>query len=298
MATDTVRRGAALRFGVGPAGIAFLAPGELRDKVRELEDLGYDSVCLSDHLDGRASPGPTAVAVASWTERLRVAVHVYCNDLRPPAVLAHELETIARLVDGRFEAGLGAGWLRSDYERAGIEFAPAGRRVERLQTSVQLIREALTASDAPPVPLMIGGGGPKVLALAGREADIVGLNLRLPKGTFGAVDGASASAAASAEKVGWVREAAGERFDALELQMTVHVLEITDDRAAALDRAAASLGVPVEDAARSPHVLVGSVAEVTERIEATRATLGVTYFCVPAAGAVALGPVVAELAGR
>lgn len=280
-----------VRFGVGPAGLRAADGRRLEQVARASEDLGFSTICLGDHLDGRLAPGPAAVAIAGWTERLIPAVHVYCNDLRPPAVLAEEIASVAALVDGRFEAGIGAGWLRDDYDRAGVPFDPAPERVARVGASLAEVRSTLADRGAPPVRIMVGGGGRRVLTMAAEHADIVGLNVKLPQGVMGEIDLGSATAQAAREKVELVRAAAGVRFADLELQVVVHAVEIGEG-SEPLRRAAANLGLTEEEAASSPHVLAGSVGQVTERVAELQASLGIGYFCIPADVLEAFAPVV------
>jgi probable F420-dependent oxidoreductase len=257
-------------------------------------------------------------AAALWTTTLRVAAHMYCNDFRHPALVANEAATVATLTEGRFDVGIGAGWMATDYERTGIPFDPPGHRIDRLREAVRIIRDtwrggpvsrsgpAYTVTGLPgwrrppgvPVPaLMMGGGGRRMLTLAAEEADIVSINVRLESGRLGPERGATATAEATREKVAVVREAAGDRWAGLELQIEEHVVEITDDRAAALELASATVGLPVDEAARSPHVLVGSVDEVCERLQAMRSELGTSYICLSGDSARQFAPVVERLAG-
>ncbi len=306
------------RFGVGPAGLRARTAPEWRQLARSLEDQGYQTLCLGDHVDGRPSPGPTAVATALCTTTLRVAVHMYCNDFRHPAILANETATVATLTEGRFDVGIGAGWMAADYEHTGIAFDPPGRRIDRLRQAVQIIKgvwggEAVTRSgpwytvdglpgwrrpEGVPIPaLMMGGGGHRMLALAAEEADIVSVNVRLESGRLGPERGATATAAATREKLDVVRRAAGDRWGDLELQIEQHFVEITDDRAGALERASATVGLAPEEAMASPHVLAGSVAEVCERLQAMRSELGTSYICLSGDSARQFAPVVERLAG-
>jgi len=308
------------RFGLGPAGLGGLASADAwRDTAREAEDLGYSTLCFGEHLDDRPAPGHLALAVALWTTSLRTAVHVFCNDFRHPAILAKEAATLAMLTGGRVEVGLGAGWMRADYDRLGVPFDRPGARIERLGEAVELIRAGFDTgaarSDGPayrvdglpvaatlgavsPPPIVMGGGGPKMLALAARHADVISVNVRLDRGVLDDRRGRSGTRDATEEKVRIIREAAGERFDDLELQVEIHHVEITEDRAGALRRAAGELGVSEAEAATSPHVLVGPPTAVAERLEQRREDHGLSYVCMRADARRAFAPVVALLAGR
>jgi probable F420-dependent oxidoreductase len=307
------------RFGLGPAGLLDLkTAGAWRGYVRRAEDLGYEAVCLGDHIDGRPSPGHAAVAIAQWTTALRPAIHVLNNDLRHPPVLARELCTIAMLTGGRFDAGIGAGWMRADYDHVGLAFDPPGKRIERLDETAQIVRRAFTRDtvsfagehfqanemlgrellgDAPRPRLVMGGGGSKMLAVAATHADIISVNVRLESGTLGPERGATATIAATHRKLEVIRRAAGERFDDLILQVEQHVVAVTDDRDAALARAASTMNLSPDETAASPHVLVGSVSEIVERLLQMREDFGFSYICCTGAAAESFAPVVSRLAG-
>jgi probable F420-dependent oxidoreductase len=213
----------------------------------------------------------------------------------------------------------------ADYERAGIPFDPPGRRIDRLREAVRIVKGVWTTDpvtvsgpsyavdglpgwrrpEEVPVPaLMMGGGGHRMLTLAAEEADIVSINVRLDTGRLGPERGVTATAAATRDKIAVVRDAAGPRWAQLELQVEQHFVEIVGDRAsaperaAATDRASATVGLPAEQVAGSPHVLVGSVAEVCDRLQAMRAELGISYICLSGDSAGAFAPVVERLAGR
>jgi probable F420-dependent oxidoreductase len=306
------------RFGLGPAGLAAGTAAEWRDMARKFEDLGYHAICLGDHMDSRPAPGVAAVAVALWTKALRVAVHVYCNDFRHPGILAKELSTVAMVTEGRFDAGIGAGWMQSDYDRAGIPFDPPSVRIDRLREAVRLVKESWTEtsvstagpayklSDFPgrralggsPRPaLVMGGGGRRMLTLAAEEADIVSINVRLASGVLGPDRGPTATAAAVREKVEWVRVAAGPRLTDMVLQIEAHFVAVTHDVLGAQQRAGGAVGLLPDEVGGSPHVLIGSVGEICERLQQLRDELGISYICMSGTHAEEFAPVVARLAG-
>jgi probable F420-dependent oxidoreductase len=319
-ADNSVREKRPLQFGLGPAGLGDLHSARAwRELARRVEDLGYTSLCLGEHIDARPAPGPLTVALASWTTRLRVAVHMYAADFHNPTILVRELSTIALLTEGRFDAGVGAGWLAKDYEHLGLPFDPPRVRIDRLRETAELLRAAWTndvvttagthvhvsdlvgrplLGDAVAPNLVMGGGGRQMLTVAARMADIVSINVRLESGRLGPERGQTATRVAAAEKLRTVRGAAGERFDRLLLQLELHHVEVTHDRTAALERAAQELGMPLPEAETSPHVLVGTVDEIGERLIQLREELGVSYFCLSAAAADAFAPVVRALAGK
>jgi probable F420-dependent oxidoreductase len=306
------------RFGLGPAGLDAGTASEWRDMARKFEDLGYHTICLGDHLDARPAPGVAAVAVGLWTKTLRVAVHVYCNDFRHPGLLAKELSTIAMMTEGRFDAGIGAGWMQADYDRAGIPFDRPSVRIERLREAVRLVKESWTEtsvstggpfyrlSDFPgrrtlggsPRPaLVMGGGGRRMLTLAAEEADIVSVNVRLASGVLGPDRGPSATEVAVREKVALVRTAAAARLSELVLQIEEHFVAVTEDVLGTQERAAAAVGLRSEEAKRSPHVLIGSAGQMCERLQQLREELGISYICMSGAHAEEFAPIVARLAG-
>lgn len=294
---------------------------ELRDHARKLEDLGYDTLTVSDHFDHHANqlaPLPSVVAAAEATTTLKVATLVLCNDFRHPVVLAKEAATVDLLLEGRFELGLGAGWMRTDYEQSGIPEDPAGVRIARLEESVRVLKGLFSAeaasfagehyrvTDLPGTPrpsstggppLIIGGGGRKVLTLAGRYADIVGLNPSLPNGVFDESAGPSATPAATDRKLEWLRAAAGQRFGALELHCRLEAAVVSDDRRGLLEALAPAFGVSPDDASESPHALVGTHDEMIEQLRRNRERWGISYIGVPTSAIDDLAPVVAELRG-
>ncbi len=307
-------------FGLGPAG---LGGGRSNDQWRafflRIEELGYASACFGDHMDARPSGSHAALAAALLTTRLRGAVHVHANDFHHPAVLARELATVALLSGGRFDAGIGAGWMADDYRRLGMAFDRPGLRIDRLAEAVEVIKRlwseesvdfdgrfyqldgfmgAPVLSGAPRPRLVMGGGGDRMLALAAREADVVLVNVRLESGKLGPERGATATAAGARHKVEVIRDAAGDRFGTLVLQVELHYVEVAEDRRGALDRAAGVVGLSPEEADASPHVLVGTHQQMAERLLQRRAELGFSYICLSADHAEAFAPVVAMLAGR
>src|SRR5215212_5029157 len=245
------------RFGV--IGEAITSRERLLDAPRRAEELGYSTLLLRDHFvaepfGDQLAPLVALSAAAGATRTLRVGSLVLDNDYRHPVVLAKEAATLDLLSEGRFELGIGAGWLRDEYERAGMPFDPPAVRVGRLKESLQLLKGLLTGPaltfkgehytvdgiagfpvpvQRPHPPILVGAGSRRMLGIAGREADIVGILPRaLPDGTISEAL-SERSPAMIAEKVGWVREAAGDRFDRVELSMVATVLVAADHAAAA-----------------------------------------------------------------
>ena len=313
----------------------FLAdPGDVSDgptlaeAARRAEAMGYAALIYPDHVVAPFGMVPLLAWAAAATDRLRVAPFVANNDLRHPALLAQDLATLDVLSGGRVEVAVGAGWNRPEYDALGIGFDPVGVRVGRLTEAVAVIKGcfgdgpfsfagehyAITRHDGlpkpaqrPGPPLFIGGGGRRVLTLAGREADIVGLAPRtLPSAAGGPIvrsDPRSITIAATEEKLGWVREAAGDRFGALELNVypTGSAPQLTDHpRTAAADildgiRARTGVELDVDDYLESPHVFIGSVDGLVAKLRELRERLGISSFMLGDADT--LAPVVERLAG-
>ncbi len=273
---------------------------------------------MADHLDEQFAPIAGLMAAAAATSSLRIGALVFCNDYRHPAVLAKEAATLDVLSDGRLELGLGAGWMTSDYERAGIDLDPAGVRIDRLAEAIPLVRallagetvhhdgehyriDGLTGSprsaQRPHPPILVGGGGRRVLTLAAREADVVGINIDLRAGTIDASAGPNATVEATDEKITWVREAAGPRFDEVELQVRVHLAMITDDRRSIAEAMGPALGLSPDAALATPHALVGTVDEVCDQLVERRERWGLSYIGLGVDALEAMAPVIARLAG-
>jgi probable F420-dependent oxidoreductase len=286
------------------------------ETLRRIEDSGVSTYLVLDHFVRGLDPIAALGAAAAATSTLRLGSMVMSNDFRHPAVLAKAMATIDVLSDGRLEIGIGAGWLREEYEQAGIPFDPAGVRIARMVEAIRLLKRIFTEDSVtfagdfytttelrqppkpvqrPHPPIMVGGGGRKVLTVAGQEADIVGFTTRaLPDG---AKDVADMTAEAVDRKLGWVREAAGERFDELELTAMVSHVVPTADRQGEATRLAASLGVSAEAVLGSPHVLIGSVDEMVEDLQRHRERFGISYYVVVEGLMDALAPVVTRLVG-
>jgi probable F420-dependent oxidoreductase len=292
------------------------------DSARRLEELGYSTLFLPDHFGEQLAPIAAMTAAAAATERLSVGTLVFDNDYRHPVVLAKEMATIDLLFEGPCEVGLGAGWMRSDYETSGIPMDRPGVRVDRMMESTSILRglwsgepvhhhgEHYTITDLVGLPtphtpggppLLLAGGAPRMLRFAGAHADIVGVN---PSIHSGEIDGDAARdglADRMDAKLGWVREGAGERFDDLELNAWVPVVSITDDAQAVAELLAPGFGLGDEDPTSlldSPMVVVGTVPELVDRLHARRERWGFSYHVVQNESALELAPLVAELAGR
>ncbi|HXY93384.1 MAG TPA: TIGR03621 family F420-dependent LLM class oxidoreductase [Acidimicrobiia bacterium] len=290
-----------------------------RERARKIEGLGYSTLLMPDHfVDTELAPMVGLSCAAAATDSLRVGPLVLGNDYKHPAVVAKEAATLDVLSGGRLELGIGAGWLTSDYAALGLPYDDAVTRIERLAEAVEIVRrcwatEAFSFEGAhytireydalpkplqqPRPPLLMGGGGRQMLTLAGRAADIVGINPNLREGEIGSGAARNTLAAATQRKVDWVRTAAGQRIDHIELQIRYFLAAITDDARGLATAVASSFGVDADDALASGTVLVGTVDEVCDTLVARREQWGVSYVVVGDDQFEAFGPVVARLAG-
>ena len=304
------------RFGVQASGAT--SGAEWRDFARKVEDLGYGALTVSDHFDDQYAITPALMAAADATTTLRVGTLVFANDYRHPAVLAREAATIDRLSGGRLEFGLGAGWMATDYAATGIALDPPSIRIARLEEALEVITELWSGepvdhhgpyydiaglvgtplpAQRPHPPIVIGGGGRKVLEVAGRRADVVNLNPSLTAGVIDHRAGPSATPEATERKIGWIRDAAGERFGSIELGTRIHLAIVTDDRQATFDALAGGFGMTPEQAAGSPHALCGTVEEIVEDLLARRERFGISSIGLSASSLDDMAPVIARLAG-
>jgi probable F420-dependent oxidoreductase len=309
----SMTRARAFRFGAGAPSAG--SREEWEEKARRTEGLGYSVLHMPDHLGTQLAPVPALLAAALATKELRVATLVLDNDFRQPVVLAKEIATLDLLSEGRLEVGLGAGWHRPEYEAAGLSFDPPGARVSRLEEAVRLMKglwgegpvtfEGKTYStrdqegwpkpcQRPRPPLGIGGGGRRVLSIAAREADIVCIG---PRFVDGIADRGSLSEATLAEQVGWIREAAGERLDVLELNLLLQGVWISDSPTATAEELSVRFELPSKEVLATPHLLVGSLDGVVERLQSLRERFGISYFSVHEPYRDAMAPVVQRLAG-
>jgi probable F420-dependent oxidoreductase len=288
-----------------------------RDLAVQAEALGYDVLTMPDHFGDDYAPMPALAVAAAVTTRLRIGALVFANDYKHPVVLAKELATLDVLSGGRLEVGLGAGWMRSDYEQSGIPYDSPGTRIARLEESLAVIKGAfgpeafdfagehyrITGFDGlpkpiqQPPPLLLGGGARRMLSLAAREADIIGINGSLHEGEIGMGAIQSMTAEAVDEKLRWIRDAAGDRFDSIELNVRAFMVNVTDDRDAAADALSSMLGVERSFIIESPFALIGSTDQIIDDLRARRERWGFSYVIVGPAEIEAFAPVVATLAG-
>jgi probable F420-dependent oxidoreductase len=289
------------------------------DTARRIEALGYAVATMPDHFTDQLAPMPALQAILDATTTLRAGALVFDNDYKHPAILAKELATMDVLSDGRVEIGLGAGWMISDYEQLGLPYDRPGVRIDRFVEGLAIIKGVMapgpfsfagdhysvTEYDGRPLPvqtprppILIGGGGPRVLGIAAREADIVGVNGTLDAGVIGPQAIATMTAEAVAEKVAVVAEAGRHRLDEIEMNIRTFFVSVTDDRAAQVAAIAGMIGVDESMVDASPFALIGSPARLAEDLLERRERYGFSYVIVGPAEAEAFAPVVAELAGR
>lgn len=304
----------AFRFGTGDVSAA--SREQLFSLSRKVEDLGYNVYFASDHFTPTLAASLALLAVAEATQKLRICSYVYDNDFRHPALLAKEAATLDLLSTGRFDFGIGAGWLGSDYAMTGIQFDPPNVRASKLIESVEIVKRLLSGEKVtfagsfynltemepfpPPLqtphpPILIGGAGKRVLSLAAREANIVSL---VPRSKDGAIDLSDSSLAATARRIQWIRESAGERFDALELNTLVFRVIVTDHRQQAVDQLAREWSVPIEYIQDTIHFLIGSIEQITEDIQRWREQFGISYVTIFPEDIDTFAPVVGRLSGR
>jgi probable F420-dependent oxidoreductase len=288
--------------------------------ARKAEDLGYATLFMPDHFDDLLAPLPGLMAAADATTTLRVAPLVLDNDYKHPVVTAKELATLDLLSGGRLEVGIGAGWMASDYEQSGIPMDPPAVRVDRLEEAVAVIKGlfaegavdfagehyTITGLDGRPKPVqqphppfLIGGAQPRLLRFAAREADIIGVNPAIKKGRIGADASHDGMASRTDEKLAWVREAAGGRYDQIEINFLIFACMVTDDRQGTLETMAPLFALSPEDVAEYPHAWIGSVEEICDKLEADRERWDASYLVVQGVDALeAAAPIVARLAGQ
>lgn len=295
-------------------------------QAQRAEALGYATMLIRDHFvpdsfGAQFAPFSALMAAADATTTLRIGNLVIDNDYRHPVVLAKEAATLDLLSDGRFELGLGAGWLQTEYEQAGLHFAPPGVRISRMEEAISVLKGLfadgpLTYSGThytiaglegfpkpaqrPHPPLLIGGAGKRMLSIAAREADIAHFMPRtIATGTL-VSDPRDRLTPCVAEKVGWLRQSAGDRISEIELSLGATIV-VADDRRAATERLIRERqwdGITVEEVWDMSSIFIGSVAQIAEDMAQRRETLGFSYFILPDDEMDACAPVVARMAGR
>ncbi len=312
------------------------SPANWRSLIDKTEALGYSTFFLADHFlsEGAALEGtfhppqmlgaiPAIAMALEQTTTLRVGARVLCNDYRHPFVTAKEAATLDYLSEGRLEFGIGAGWIRKEYEAVGLPFDEFPERFSRFAEFVHAYKAFMageqmeidgdfikwsgfagtpTPAQQPHPPLMIGGGSKKILEFAGAEADIVSLNFNNRAGMLGPDGMTSGLAEATAKKIEWVKNGAGSRFDDIEFEIGAYNTIITDHQEPTAAAIGDALGMSAADILNHPHCLIGSVDFICEELERRRETYGISYIAVLDDGennmVEAFAPVVARLAGK
>ena len=293
----------AFRFGLQ---LSSLPPNEWQERVRSIEALGYSSILFPDHFGHQWDPMTAMGAIAAATDRINVGTLVYDVDYRHPVIHAKAAATAHLISRGRHEFGLGAGWMETDYVEAGMRYDSPGTRISRLEEALQIIlsmwenertsfdgehytvKEIAQAARLPRDErprILVGGGGKRVLSVAGRYADIVGINPTLPEGRVTGTTPADLAPERVREKVGWVRnaaEAAGRNPDDIELTTLTFVTAITDSPGSLRESIAKGSGMTVDQVADCPLFLTGSASEIRERLEKRREETGISYIVVQA----------------
>ncbi|WP_027501976.1 LLM class F420-dependent oxidoreductase [Rhodococcus sp. UNC363MFTsu5.1] len=318
------------RFAAGGEGNA--EEGGARRFVKlaqKAEELGYDSFMIPDHLGNQVGPIAALGALAVATDKIRIGTAVLANGFRHPAVLAKDAATIDVLSGGRLELGIGAGWMKEEFDKGGITYDSPGVRIAKLAESLEILDTLLRGQECnfqgeyyqinglkgsprprqgPRPPIVVGGGGPKMLALAAKYADII--SLAPPSNKDGKMLLSGITMEATAARVERIREAAGDRFDDIELNWTITTIMPTDDREAMAEMALAALdnGYPpnievdvkltVEQILNSPYLAFGSYEEIADQIRSVRAQTTMSYVGIFPTQMEAFAPVIPLLKGE
>jgi probable F420-dependent oxidoreductase len=306
------------RFRFGVTAHQAGSGAEWKAFSRKVEDLGFSTLFVCDHLGDQLAPVPALAAAAEATTNLRVGVLVACNDFRHPVIQAKEVATLDVLSGGRAEWGVGAGWLAPEYEAAGLAFDPGPVRVDRMQEAVAVMKALLSDGvvthegthyrvtnldgrpkpvQRPHPPLLIGGARKRMLRFAAREADIVGV-APAPSTDRSGTSGGETPASAADRQLEWLRHAAGNRFDDLELNMVAFPVMVTNDREQRAAKLADRMRLAPPAVLMAPHVWIGTVAQICDSLEERRQRWGVSYWVVPASALDAVAPVAARLTHR
>ena len=289
------------------------------ETARKVEASGYSSLFMPDHFGDQLAPIAALMAAADATTTLRVGALVFDNDYRHPLVLAREMATIDLLSEGRLEFGLGSGWMKSDYDESGLSYDPPKVRVDRFMEGVEIVRglwsdqpftfhgEHYTVTDHNGMPkphqpggppLLIGGGGPRMLRYAGATADIVGVNPSIHSGAIDAEAARDAAADRFDQKIAWVREGAGDRFDDLEINVLAFLASVTDDARSVAEAMAPMFDVSADQVLETPATVIGTIDSICDELIARREKWGVSYYVFQADAIDSMAPVVARLSGN
>ena len=299
-------------------------------QAQRAEVLGYSAFHLADHIlgDGPAlqranhpvqnlAAIPAMAYAAAVTKTIRIGCRVFCIDYHNPVVLIKSAMTIDKLSGGRLEFGLGAGWIKDEYEALGLQMDAPAVRIDRLADVIEAVKafcndgQADVANDTVswkefegqpkpigPAPIMVGGGSPRILRLAGREADIVSLNFNNRSGMIGPDGVQLSSEAETMKKIGWIKQGAGDRFPDIELEIGAYFTFVMDDPSPVLGQFAQMFGLSEQDMLKHPHALFGSVDAICDELERRRELHGISYITVGIDNMESFAPVVERLSGR
>jgi probable F420-dependent oxidoreductase len=291
--------------------------GEWCALARRFEGEGFGAISLPDHLGPQFAPIPALAAIATVTERVHLSMFVLANDLRNPAVLAKEVTTLDVLSGGRLELGMGAGWNPAEYAAQGVPFDRPRVRIERLAEAITILKRAFAGGrfsfdgahyslrdlEVLPrpvrpdgIPLVLGGGGKRMLTLAGQQADVVSVSTNNSTRTREVGGSTQLGEKVVAEQIGWVREAAGDRFDEIELHIRVFGVAVRPTREEGAEALADQLGSP-EMLLRSPFVWVGPIEAIHEQVLRHREELGISYYTVSQRHADQITPLIGRVVG-
>ncbi|MCH2185441.1 TIGR03621 family F420-dependent LLM class oxidoreductase [Myxococcota bacterium] len=289
------------RFGVQ---ISSLPHEDWRGALRRLESAGFSTVFLPDHFSGQWDPLTTLAGAAGVTESLKLGSLVCDVDFRHPAVLAKMAATIQVISAGRLELGLGAGWMHDDYDRSGIDFDPIGTRIDRLEEALAILmslwenettdyagshyvirgmQRTVDLGDLPRPRLLVGGGGPRILGLAGQYADIVGINPTMKEGRITGDTARDLTSDRVRQKIEWIQagaERSGRTLEDIELNSLVFVVALTDDPGPIREGLGKAFGMTPRDVAETPLALTGSGQEIRDRLCLRREQTGMSYIVI------------------
>ena len=289
------------------------------DLARRAEDLGYSTLTMPDHFTDQLAPLPALMTAADATTHLRVGALVWDNDYKHPVVFAKEIATMDVLSEGRIELGIGAGWMRTDYDQSGITYDSPKVRIDRMIEGIDVMRGCfadgpfsfsgkhytITDYNGMPKPLqgtcppiLMGGGGKRFLTYAAQQADIVGINATMTAGAVGPEAISTMTAEAVDDKVDIVREASGDRIADIEMNIRAFLVNITDDAQGAIERLSKGMGVEASMIAETPFALMGPPSKLIEDLLARRERWGFSYVIVGAEDVESFAPVVAALNGK
>lgn len=286
--------------------------------ARKTEDLGYTTLYLPDHFGDQWSPTIAMTIAAEVTQNLRVGALVYDVDYRHPVMQAKEAATLDLAFPGRTIFGFGAGWMKTDYDESGIAYDSPGTRIERMQEALTIMKAlwaegectfngkhyTITNAKGFPrpstpggPPVVIGGGGQKILTYAAQVADTIGVNPSLTAGVVGPEVAQSALGDVYRERLQWIRDAAGDRFGTVDLQVLTFMTQIVPNRDEVIANIAPLFNVDPAQALDIPLVMIGTEDQIVEDLQKRREEFGFNDIVVQGEAMEPFAPIVARLAG-